>query len=150
MYVGSLLFIFNNDTPLLLQNKIRLVSPLKEIDFSKIKKIKNTWLPGTCRKSLGSNNYLDFFEVKKRVGILEKVLVSTLAPMFLFWELWEEILKIKLVSQPFGVGFLWGRKIDHFLPHKNCHTSIHPQPTHTVSMSLYPDIPTIKPVYTFY
>jgi len=26
-------FIFNNDTPLLLQNKIRLVSPLKEIDF---------------------------------------------------------------------------------------------------------------------
>ena len=28
-------FIFNNDTPLLLQNKIRLVSPLKEIDFFK-------------------------------------------------------------------------------------------------------------------
>ena len=28
-------FIFNNDTPLLLQNKIRLVSPLKEIGFFK-------------------------------------------------------------------------------------------------------------------
>ena len=28
-------FIFNNDTPLLLQNKIRLVSPLKEIYFFK-------------------------------------------------------------------------------------------------------------------
>ena len=32
-------FIFNNDTPLLLQNKIRLVSPLKEIDlFQKLKR----------------------------------------------------------------------------------------------------------------
>ena len=28
------------------------------------------------------------------------------------------------------VGSLWGRKIDHFLPHKNCHTSTHPQPLH--------------------
>ena len=54
-------FIFNNDTPLLLQNKIRLVSPLKEIDFFKSKKIKNTWLPGTCRKCLGSNNYFGNF-----------------------------------------------------------------------------------------
>ena len=29
-----------------------------------------------------------------------------------------------------GVDFLWGRKIDHFLSHKNCHTSTHPQPLH--------------------
>ena len=53
-------FIFNNDIPLLLQNKFRLVSPLKEIDFFK-KKINNTWLPGTCRKCLGSNNYFGNF-----------------------------------------------------------------------------------------
>ena len=33
-------FIFNNDTPLLLQNKIRLVSPLKEIFFQKLKNKK--------------------------------------------------------------------------------------------------------------
>ena len=53
--------------------------------FSEIK-IKNTWLPGTCRKSLGSNNYSGNVWSEKGVGILEKVLVSTLAPMFLFWE----------------------------------------------------------------
>ncbi len=29
-----------------------------------------------------------------------------------------------------GVEFLWGRKIDHFQPHKNCHTSTRPQPLH--------------------
>ena len=77
LYVGSFLLFFNNDTPLLLQNKIRLVSPLQEIEkiCSKNKKIKQIGSLEHVEKSLGSNGSHDYFG---------KVLVSTLAPMFLF------------------------------------------------------------------
>ena len=50
----------------------------------------------------------------------------------LFWVLHKLTSKIPRFGSILGLGveFLWGREIDHFLPHKNCHTSTHPQPLH--------------------
>ena len=41
----------------------------------------------------------------------------------LSWETCQDLMPV-VIS---WVGFLWGRKIDHVLPHKNCHISTHPQ-----------------------
>ena len=121
-------------------------APLKKYFFQKLEKIKNTWLPGTCRKCLGSNNYFGNFWSKKGVGILEKVLVSTLATMFLFWKLGRYFWNKTRFPAFWGRVFVGQENWPFPAPQKLSYK--YPPTTYTYhSMSLCPHIPTIKPLH---